>query len=822
MTAENLKNERLLEEKKQIYNDPLPDNDHFLNANITFKELENVINILGKKKSSVGCDGLSYTLLRHLPPKWLEYFHIIICRCWENGHLPTDWKKSIVIPILKKGKKPSDPTSYRPIALTSCAGKIMEKIILDRLVYYCNKNNIIPKNQTGFRKNKSATDHLVKLSTNIKHQFAKRKSILATFFDVKKAYDRVWHSRLLMKLKNVGLSGNIYNYIKDFLSSRQMIARVGNVYSKSKQTNLGIPQGSIISPLLFNILVHDLPTAMGPKITILQYADDIAMYMKVPLKRQSSLYDIKYFQKIYQIEVDRLTNYMKTNGLELSQEKTNMILFNNGITPKKLPCIHIDGKEISYVTQVKFLGVIFTQKLNWKSHIEHLLQKALKNLNLIKVIAHKPWGQNTKMLVHLAISLVRSILCYGQEVYFSAAKSLLKRLESVDCKALKIALGTPIHTSNQKVYKETNIEPLDEYRKKSCAKYITRVNNVDNFIQEELLLKSDTHFPKRAQNIHYLQTIASYTQDVFDNTELFVTENKFIQPIPSWELKQAKFDIFHSNIRKEDNIHLLACETREHLNKEYYNYLKIFTDGSLCDSGDTGAGFVIPALNITKSYYLGKDHSIFTAELIAILMALNTINSMPKQFISIAICVDSQSVLQSLKNNNPNERPEIIFEIQYNINTLINKGTIVTFCWVPSHCGLKYNEWADQAAKQGAKNVYSTEINLIYSLREKYHILEQKFKKPLKSNTLVQTGGYTRRISSLAYRLYLNAWRTKYCKDIFCTCSERITIGHLFFQCKDLKHIQQLITVKNVSEIEFQTWLKIAQSLNGTPIEQYL
>ena len=93
-----------------------------------------------------------------------------------------------------------------------------------------------------------------------------------------------------------------------------------------------------------------------------------------------------------------------------------------------------------------------------------------KNLNLIKLISYQPWGQDPKMLIHLALSLVRSILSYGQEVYFSASKSLLKRLESLDCKAFKIALGTPVRTSNQKVYTETNIQPLEDFRKKIMCK----------------------------------------------------------------------------------------------------------------------------------------------------------------------------------------------------------------------------------------------------------------------------------------------------------------------------------------------------------------
>eukprot|EP00745_Piridium_sociabile_P028023 TRINITY_DN45058_c0_g1_i3.p1 TRINITY_DN45058_c0_g1~~TRINITY_DN45058_c0_g1_i3.p1 ORF type:complete len:184 (-),score=10.55 TRINITY_DN45058_c0_g1_i3:304-855(-) len=183
----------------------------------------------------------------------------------------------------------------------------MEKNVLQRIIHYCEKNEIIPVNQAGFRKGRSTVEHLVKLTTQIKRQFARRKSILATFFDVRKAYDQVWHKRLLYKLKSVGLCGNMYNYIKSFLTNRSIQARVGVNYSTPRKLDMGIPQGSVIAPvtldmgipqgsviapvtldmgipqgsviapILFNILIQDLPKALSNRVTLVQYADDICM-----------------------------------------------------------------------------------------------------------------------------------------------------------------------------------------------------------------------------------------------------------------------------------------------------------------------------------------------------------------------------------------------------------------------------------------------------------------------------------------------------------------------------------------------------------------
>ena len=128
---------------------------------------------------------------------------------------------------------------------------------------------------------------------------------------------------------------------------------------------------------------------------------------------------------------------MEVNGLTLSREKTKLILFNKGANPKSMPKIYIDNVELVYVSEVKFLGVYITNTLNWKRHIDHLLQKAVKNYNLLKIISTRKWGQNSKVLLQLATSLVRSQLTYGQEVYFSAPKCYLKKLQSLVARPLR-------------------------------------------------------------------------------------------------------------------------------------------------------------------------------------------------------------------------------------------------------------------------------------------------------------------------------------------------------------------------------------------------
>ena len=424
-------------------------------------------------------------------------------------------------------------------------------------------------------------------------------------------------------------------------------------------------------------------------------------------------------------------------------------------------------------------------------------------------------------MLHLATALVRSKLTYGQEVYFSAPDYLLKKLHSLDSKAIKIALGVPIHTKTSAAYEAVGIYTLDQWRKLSCAKYIIRASAISNSNSNELNVRSDLHFPKRAHSINYLQTIATYCNDIFESAHLDptnVSKKVVSTPMPVWEFKRANFDSNHTNLSKKDNIHLLVEHTRSHLDEHYLNDMKVFTDGSVLDNGDVGAGFVIPFLSIRESFSLTKGHSIFTAELTAILMALSKIVDLPNTPFSIVICSDSKSALQAIESNTSKEKFELIYEIKHLMHTLILKGTIVSFCWIPSHCGFLYNDWADREARRGAQ-CQQTTLSLSFSAQEMYHIIEKNLKnKNTSKKPLVTLMSSSRHITSLANRLSLNSWRTKYCKNVTCICSNKLSVQHIIKECNTMK----TYIYDNLCEQDNLYWVKLAKSFIYSPIGRFL
>ena len=846
---------RIEEETKDIYNDPAPNNSLYINAPITLLELKDAITSLPDKKVSVGLDVVSNTMLKYLPDNCIVVLHRLLEKCWNEGKMPDIWKQSIIVPILKQGKPRHDKTSYRPIALTSHTGKLLERIIMNRLVHYCNKNNVIPINQSGFQKGKSAVDHLVKLTTQIKNQFARRKNVLATFFDIKKAYDQVWHTKLLSKLKSIGLSGHFYQYIKNFLSHRHIQVRVGNSYSTFRSLDMGLPQGSVIAPILFNILLHDLPNNLSKNVTLVQYADDICMWMNVSLKKKTPKRSLNYTKRLYQRELDILNNYINESGLTLSTEKTHMVLFNNGSNPDDMPSFKINNVVIEYKQVVKFVGLLITSKLTWNNHIEQILTKARKSLNLMKIISKQPWGQDNRTLIHLSTSLVRSKLSYAQEAFFSAPKYLLRKLQSVDCKAYKIALGVPCHASCLGTYGEVEKLPLEEYRKLACAKYVVKSSTNDNFSAQEVRVRSDITFPKRARTISSLESIGTYTKDLFDKAKVDPqnTEVQYqITPSPTWETNKAEFEINTTVLKKDMHPNIVAATVKSHIQNKYPSHLKIYTDGSLLENQQAGAAFVIPALKVEKSYFIGKNRSIFVAELVAVLMAVYHILDYPTPIFRVLFCVDSKSVLYALSSSSSKECSNLVKEIQRVIHLLIVKGSQTDFCWVPSHLGFFANEWADRAAKKGAMNeAGSIGLHFPFSVQECNNLLKKtswdNFIKLLKKDdhhfdsknhnktkriTMLNSSIFheshktfkTRQIISICHRVKLNAFKTKFSKNVQCICGGPLTSIHVVFECHLLKtHLPNLHydTFKGVLE-DSALLFKIAKGLLGSPIGSLL
>ena len=250
-------------------------NDNVLNDNFNIRELQGAIAEI--KDTAPGKDDIQAKMIWNLPSKVIDIILDLFNEIWDKSLLPYQWSEAIQIPILKKGKEASNPSSYRPISLTPLLCKLMERLIKNRMNWYIEKNNIITPIQSGFREKRSTTDQIIRLETDINKAMINREYTVVLFLDLQKAYDLVWRQGIVSKIYELGFEGKILCWINAFLSKRTCQVRVQDHLSIQKNVEIGIMQGSVISPLLFNFMINELEKIQDT-VEISVFADDICLW----------------------------------------------------------------------------------------------------------------------------------------------------------------------------------------------------------------------------------------------------------------------------------------------------------------------------------------------------------------------------------------------------------------------------------------------------------------------------------------------------------------------------------------------------------------
>ena len=376
-TFQNLKKDR---EKEKI-------NFHSLNHekyNLPFTISELLKALQKSHDTAVGPDDIHYQLLKHLPNKALETLLNIFNQIWITGKFPKGWSKAIIIPIPKPNKDHTETTNYRPIALTSCLCKTMERMINDRLVWFLESNHLLTKYQAGFRKNNCTNDHLVRLESFIRDAFIKKEHAVAVFFDLEKAYDTTWKYGIMNDLHNLGLRGRLPVFISNFLSDRSFNVRVGSTLSDTFEQEQGVPLGSILSPTLFSIKINNIVRCVkDPDCSL--FVDDFGIFYR---SRNMETTEHKLQECLNDIEI-----WATENGFKFSKTKTQCLHFCRIRRMHLDPHLTIYGSQIPVVEEAKFLGLIFDRKLSFISHIKALKAKCLKALDILKLLSHSDCGR---------------------------------------------------------------------------------------------------------------------------------------------------------------------------------------------------------------------------------------------------------------------------------------------------------------------------------------------------------------------------------------------------------------------------------------------
>ncbi|MGL5407107.1 MAG: RNA-directed DNA polymerase, partial [Propionibacteriaceae bacterium] len=340
---------------------------------------------------------------------------------------------SIIVRVLKPFKDSFLPKNYRPIALTSCVSKIYERMVNARLVWYLDSKNLVSNRQFGFRKNRSTSDPLMFLTREIQNAFAVQNQTVAVFFDLEKAYDTTWRGGILLQLVEWGVVGNLFYCLKDFLSERYLKVRVGSYISSAFPQEEGLPQGSVLSPTLFNVAVNGLLEQVPVGVHGLAFADDYAIIC-------SKSTAVEACQKI-QTAINASTLWASAKGFKFSPEKTKAIRFCRLRRVEEIPTLFLNDSILPYEDSIKYLGVTFDKKLTFTQHVNEVVCNVKLRLNILKVVSNFNWGADRITLLRMYQVLCLSKIDYGCQVYGCACKTTLQKLDVVHNMALRICTG---------------------------------------------------------------------------------------------------------------------------------------------------------------------------------------------------------------------------------------------------------------------------------------------------------------------------------------------------------------------------------------------
>ena len=251
-------------------------NESWYNKPFSMKELASALSSCCSK--APGFDNINYEMLKHLDQCHLNSLLAFYNYLFKSD-FPEQWKQAVVVPILKPNKPAHAKSSYRPIALLSCLGKLFEKMVNRRLLAYIERYGLFAPFQSGFRTGHSTYDALCRLENDARMAVLSWRYCLAVFLDISKAFDNVWHHGLLVKLGALGLSGQLYSFIRSFLSRRSIRVRVGGELSDVYDISFGVPQGSFLGPTLFSIMINDIFDSIPESVKCSLYADDGAMWV---------------------------------------------------------------------------------------------------------------------------------------------------------------------------------------------------------------------------------------------------------------------------------------------------------------------------------------------------------------------------------------------------------------------------------------------------------------------------------------------------------------------------------------------------------------
>ena len=444
---------------------------------------ETVSKIMKKQKPKLSCglDGINNKLVKTCHEELAKPMRIIINKSIDTGIVPQAYKIGRIIPLYKKGNA-GDCGNYRPVSLLSALSKILEKVICTQMMAYLNKQNLLCPDQFGFRP-KSQTNHVIqKLMNHISQNATENKPTIATFLDLSKAFDCLQYDKLFKKLESLGFQNTTINWFKDYLHDREQIVDLEGTLSKTEKVNLGVPQGSILGPILFLLYINDVNKSETNAI-FTKFADDTTV-----IATGKDIAEATKNMNDYMVNVDK---WFSQNKLNLNPSKTRYMVFNTNKKDQdadKTELVKIRGEYLQRVWRkgkekaFKLVGVWIDEQLKWGEHITAVKKKvnsAVYNLSQA--------GNNVsiKNKIMLYMGLVQSHLVFGSPFWGTAKKTRLQPLFIAQKRAIRKIYNLKYRDHTHEYFVKSNILKLQELIEYTILTYIH--TSIDKFTPQNIV-----------------------------------------------------------------------------------------------------------------------------------------------------------------------------------------------------------------------------------------------------------------------------------------------------------------------------------------------
>ena len=426
-----------------IYNPPTSSFD------IEFCQIEEILKVLNMLKISKACgpDLISPRLLKEGSVHITLPLKLIFNDCLNEGYFPDVWKMANVNSSHKKESRELIP-NYRPISLLSCVGKCLARLVCKPLLSYLIENI----RQSGFVPNDSTINQLLDIYNMFCSAIDDGKEVRVVFCDISKAFDKVWHKGLLFKLKKMGIKGKVYNLLENYLKNRKQRVVINGATSTWSDVLAGVPQGSVLGPVLFLIFINDIVDNIESDIRL--FADDTSLSIIVESPEQAA--------NLLNRDIAKIMNWADRWLVTFNPDKTETLIVSLKTDRPFHPPLVMNGSILNDLNQHKHLGVTFTSDCSWHVHLEIITSKAKKRLAILRGLKYK---LDRKSLQKLYFSYIRPIIEYADVIWDNCTQYEKDSLEKLNIEAMRIITGATVSCKKELLYRECRWDSLQFRRK---------------------------------------------------------------------------------------------------------------------------------------------------------------------------------------------------------------------------------------------------------------------------------------------------------------------------------------------------------------------